>query len=899
MSKKRPGKLLTVLGGSFIISSVLLCSFILFWTYYSAKKAINMEITKSFEQRYNITEGIFEQEAELIDHAIYEIQHETGLLSVLSKKGASDAEKIFNKYVEKHPRSQCDVLFISRADNPVWINASSPVPDVRPILENVADMERRVLKKPAILSFKNGGAEFTGIFKSKKLILSDGEVFGIIIAGTILNKNLKFVNKIKKETDSPVIVLANNNIIIAASSNIQKGVFEDIVNHVAKGDLHYRKRIIGPDRIKLALSHDIIKLAGRPTSIEVLLSIDNSAIVKLNRAYLETLVIILTVFGIFLFATLIAIRRLIYPSIENILEYTKGISMADDSDVLLEPGSIIELNVIGSAMENMVASIRNTQAELKASEKRYRLIADNVADVIWVMDLDLRLIYISPSIYHQRGFTVQEACGQAIEDMVLPHSLEMVTNLYSEKLVRIESGDPEGLESEIFEMELYCKDGSTLWTSTNARILTGADGKPESILGVTCDVSDRILAETALKESEKKYRYLFESSMDAILLLTPQSGYIDCNKAALEMFGVDSKEVLGNLTPADLSPLYQPDGVLSSERAEQNIKTALKEGACFFEWKHKRLNGEDFYASVLATRVKIDGQTLLQGTIRDITEYKRSQEMIVQSEKMLSVGGLAAGMAHEINNPLAGIMQTANVMASRLGDKIDIPANLKAAEAAGTTIESIRSFMESRGILRMINTINESGHRVGDIVNNMLSFSRKSEAVVSSQDPVELMDKTLELAATDYDLKKQYDFKIIEIIKEYDSDLPMVLCERAKIQQVLLNILRNGAQALQSKKTTDGDENHRFIVRLKVDKLLNMLRVEIEDNGPGMDDKIRKRIFEPFFTTKPAGIGTGLGLSVSYFIVTENHKGTMDVISETGKGTTFIICLPLEKQENA
>jgi len=257
---------------------------------------------------------------------------------------------------------------------------------------------------------------------------------------------------------------------------------------------------------------------------------------------------------------------------------------------------------------------------------------------------------------------------------------------------------------------------------------------------------------------------------------------------------------------------------------------------------------------------------------------------------MLSVGGLAAGMAHEINNPLAGMMQTANVMANRLGGEPDLPANIRAAEDAGTSMPAIIAFMESRGVLRMLETINDSGRRVADIVNNMLSFARKSDAQSSSQDLTELMDKTIELAATDYDLKKHYDFKQINIIKEYEEGIPAIPCEGAKIQQVLLNILRNGAQSMQDDTSTD--KKPCFIIRIRHDKKDNMISIEVEDNGPGISPSIRKRIFEPFFTTKPAGVGTGLGLSVSYFIVTENHGGEMFVESEPGISTRFIVKLP-------
>lgn len=120
----------------------------------------------------------------------------------------------------------------------------------------------------------------------------------------------------------------------------------------------------------------------------------------------------------------------------------------------------------------------------------------------------------------------------------------------------------------------------------------------------------------------------------------------------------------------------------------------------------------------------------------------------------------------------------------------------------------------------------------------------------------------------------------------------MVPCEGAKIQQVILNLLRNGAQAMQE-ANPEKNSHPCFILRLFQEK--EMLVMEVEDNGPGMDEAVCRRVFEPFFTTKPPGVGTGLGLSVSYFIITQNHGGTMDVKSMPGKGTNFIIRLPLER----
>ncbi len=391
------------------------------------------------------------------------------------------------------------------------------------------------------------------------------------------------------------------------------------------------------------------------------------------------------------------------------------------------------------------------------------------------------------------------------------------------------------------------------------------------------------------RESDQKYRNLFESSVDALFLLSPDFKIIDCNPAALKLFKMESETDLLNLNPWEISPAYQPDGSASKEKTEKMIGVALAKGGHSFEWRHKRATGEEFYASVRLSYTTIGGKTVIQATVRDISDQKQAQEMMIQSEKMMSVGGLAAGMAHEINNPLAGIIQNATVLSNRI-TRMDMPANRAAAKAAGTTIEAIALYMEERKIPKMAAAITESGARIAGIVDNMLSFARKGGSRFSSHHPAELMDRVLELAATDFDLKKHYDFKNISIEKAYDDGLPMVICQGSKIQQVLLNILKNGAQAMAGQT---GIRAPKFILRLQHEPPKKMLRVEIEDNGPGIDSKTRQRIFEPFFTTKATGEGTGLGLSVSYFIITDNHRGTMTVSSEPGKGATFIIRLPL------
>ncbi|MDJ0783729.1 MAG: PAS domain S-box protein [Desulfosarcinaceae bacterium] len=277
----------------------------------------------------------------------------------------------------------------------------------------------------------------------------------------------------------------------------------------------------------------------------------------------------------------------------------------------------------------------------------------------------------------------------------------------------------------------------------------------------------------------------------------------------------------------------------------------------------------------------------------DVTDRLRMKEMMIQSEKMLSVGGLAAGMAHEINNPLAGILQNIQVVENRLMG--ELPSNKRAANLCGIERSSLTCYLEKRRIPEMLASVSDSGRRAARIVDNMLSFARKGDSARSSNDLATLMDLTIELAENDYDLKKKLDFRHIRIVKEYEPGLPPVPCSKSKIQQVLLNLLRNGAQAMATKRGSNEADSSGIPPQfnLRIQRLGNMARIEVEDNGPGMDEATCKRVFEPFFTTKGVGVGTGLGLSVSYFIITENHQGTMAVSSQPGKGSTFAIELPM------
>lgn len=274
--------------------------------------------------------------------------------------------------------------------------------------------------------------------------------------------------------------------------------------------------------------------------------------------------------------------------------------------------------------------------------------------------------------------------------------------------------------------------------------------------------------------------------------------------------------------------------------------------------------------------------------IEDITEKTKMDQHLIQSEKMMSIAGLAAGMAHEINNPLGTIMQGCQNIERRLSR--DIPSNTDVAEKLNLNFDALLQYLEVRQIPEILRTIRGATTKASEIIKNMLNFSRSTESKRVSEDIHSLIERVLHLAANDYDMKKKYDFRQIKIVREFQLNPPKLEITITEIEQVLFNLIRNATQALKE----ENNPNKVPTITIRTNAEGNNFKIEVEDNGPGIKMEIQKRIFEPFFTTKEVGEGTGLGLSVSYMIITTNHNGMLTFESQPGKGTKFIVTIPIE-----
>lgn len=271
--------------------------------------------------------------------------------------------------------------------------------------------------------------------------------------------------------------------------------------------------------------------------------------------------------------------------------------------------------------------------------------------------------------------------------------------------------------------------------------------------------------------------------------------------------------------------------------------------------------------------------------IDDITERLGLEDIMVQSEKMRSVGSLAAGMAHEINNPLGAILHNVQNIRRRLS--LELARNQEVADTLGVSLEDTIRYLKARQISQLLDDTQQAGSRAAKIVSHMLSFSRMSNRRLTPCLLSTVIEQALDIAGNDFDLAEGFDFRAITIVKDFDERIGQVPCISNELEQVLLNLLKNAAQAIHQQGAHPG----HITLRTRLNP--PWAEIQVEDNAEGMPDHVRQRIFEPFFTTKEVGQGTGLGLSVSYFIITNNHKGQMEVQSQLHQGTLFTLRLPL------
>ncbi|HRF42925.1 MAG TPA: PAS domain S-box protein [Candidatus Competibacteraceae bacterium] len=513
------------------------------------------------------------------------------------------------------------------------------------------------------------------------------------------------------------------------------------------------------------------------------------------------------------------------------------------------------------------------EAALRESEIRLRQIIDLVPHMIFAKDRHGRFLLANQATAAAYGLTVQE---------LVNHSQRTVHGIDAEA-ERMLADDREVIESgaskQIAE-ECFTDHTGHIRTLQTIKIPFNEPGFSETaVLGVSIDITEQKQAKEEVARMRLYLKNIIDS-MPSVLIGVDPWGYITViNQPAEQACGVSWETAQGRFF-GELFP--QLESQFEQIRQAIHLGHPIKTPRMTLEDQ-----GEMHYADVMVYPLIADSASGAVIRVDDVTARVRIESMMVQTEKMLSVGGLAAGMAHEINNPLGAILQGSQNILRRIDPAM--PQNRATAEAIGIDLNRLNRYLEQRRVLHFLEGIREAGARAAKIVADMLSFSRRSESRFVPVNVEDLLETVLRLAASDYDLKKKYDFKHINIQRDFDPRLGVVHCDKTEIEQVILNLLKNAAQAMAA----DSVPSPTILLRTRYESRWAL--IEVVDNGPGIDEKTLKRIFEPFFTTKEVGAGTGLGLSVSYFIVTEQHRGRLSVTSQPGKGACFSIRLPLDR----
>ncbi len=511
-----------------------------------------------------------------------------------------------------------------------------------------------------------------------------------------------------------------------------------------------------------------------------------------------------------------------------------------------------------------VTEHRKMEEAIRQSEERYRTIIERMADGYYEIDLTGRFIFANDALCAHLGYTRDELIGMQTRQYVVEKKLKELYGLFGEILAT-------GVPVKAYDVEYIKKDGTISYSSVSASLMRNADGEPVGFRGISHDVTERKTAEIKLRNYAEEIRDLYDNAPCGYHSLRPDATFLRINNTELSWLGYDLDEIIEKkkwtdvLTPQSLAKFQKIFPILK----EQGWMSDL-------EYDVVRKDGSIFTVLLNATTVKDQDGRFIQtrATLFDVTQLKKVQEeldeknlelirtyedlrkkqaMILQQEKMASIGMLAAGVAHEIKNPLAIILQGIDYLQT-------------AAKADSLTSE-------------VIERLNKAVRRADRIVKDLLSYARQQPVALVEQDVRTLLDESLTLT------EHEFHAKNITLIKDYAADLPMVAVDGNQMKQVFINLILNSIEAMPKRgkftvnvQTTKDDADRR------------VLQLTFKDTGHGIPEDIIERIFDPFFTTKAIG-NTGLGLSISKGII-DRHGGIIYAKNSDAGGAAMIIKLP-------
>jgi PAS domain S-box-containing protein len=490
---------------------------------------------------------------------------------------------------------------------------------------------------------------------------------------------------------------------------------------------------------------------------------------------------------------------------------------------------------------------RRAEAELRQSEERFRNLCTQAPVMLMSFDPQGRVREVSHYWLQTMGYERDEIVGKDAWRLITPESRDRLRDAIE--------ANQRNRQFVIRNLPLrnIRKDGTTVDILSTSVAEMGDDGERKGAICVQIDLTDLQRAEAALRESEERYRALVEHAPDAIMVLDVDTGrFVDANAHAQQLFG-HSREKLLTMGPLDFCSERQADGRRSCEVVENEHRKVLEGAISTFEFTHIDASGREIACQTRLTRLPAAGRRLIRCTITDISELKQLQEKVRHADRLAAAGILAAGVAHEIGNPLMALSMAAQSLERRNCD-----------DYARTKLTLIREHID----------------RISRIVRQMSDLARPHTGKRVSCDVNQIVRRAVDMVR--YDRRS----KGSEIRYELAEHVPPVDAIEDELSQVCINLALNAFDAMAANPP---DRPRRLAIGSSA--LKSGVRVWFRDTGPGVAPEARAKLFQPFFTTKEAGRGSGLGLSVSYRILQE-HEGSLRLEEDAGPGACFVFELP-------
>jgi histidine kinase len=502
-----------------------------------------------------------------------------------------------------------------------------------------------------------------------------------------------------------------------------------------------------------------------------------------------------------------------------------------------------EIGRLTSAINQMGEKISEKQVELNKQRDEYQSLFELVPCIITVQDRNYKLVRYNRDFYEKFKPRPGDYCYHAYKGREKKCEICPVQETF-------EDGRPHFSEERGFR-----RDGTPTHWIVRTSPIKNEHGEIVAAMEMSVDVTQRKLLEEELKKSEKKYYAIFDNIPDPVFVLDRNTlEILDCNHSVKAVYGFDKEEIIRS---SFLNFFNEKDAV----RFTSKIKTSTVINRA----RHLNKAGQSLFVSIRISPSEYPGGNVLLVTTSDITERLEAEQQLIQAGKMATLGEMATGVAHELNQPLSVIKTASRFFMRKLKKKEKIEDDI---------------------FLTMASEIDSYVDRAAKIINHMRQFGRKSDITLQKVQVNEILKKALGF------LEQQLKVRGIGIAWDLEEQLPLIMADPDRLEQVFINLLINARDAVDEKRqSADHLQGEKKII-LKTESVGKEVVVEISDTGPGISEAVIDRIFEPFFTTKKVGQGTGLGLSISYGIIQE-CKGSIKAVSGKDTGASFIMKFPV------